>query len=301
MDHRTQRRRRRIVRLTVWAVVLVTLGIGGCGSGNALLYWPNALVYNEPSREGFSHEEVFFPSSDGTKLCGWFIPAQPGPARGTVFYCHGNAQNLTAHYGFVSWLPRRGYNLFLFDYRGYGKSEGTPTREGTVLDTAAALTYLRSRPDVEPDRVVGFGQSLGGACLLAALGENDPRQVRGIAVESTFYSYQEVAQAKLAESWLLWVLQWPLSRWLVTDDHSPSKSLDGIAPVPLLVMHGTDDEIVAFSQGKRLYEQAGQPKRFIEVPGGRHVEAIGGSRFGDTYEKELLEFFEGCLAGPAVP
>jgi fermentation-respiration switch protein FrsA (DUF1100 family) len=276
----------------------VTLGFGGCGAGNALLYWPNALVYSDPSREGLHHDEVVFPSGDGTKLSGWFLPAQPGPARGTIFYCHGNAQNLTAHYGFVSWLPQHGYNLFLFDYRGYGKSEGRPTREGTLLDTAAALDYLRQREDVDADRIVGFGQSLGGACLLAAVGENDPRRLRGIAVESTFYSYQEVAQAKLAESWLLWLVQWPLSRWLVTEDHSPSKSLAAISPVPLLVIHGTDDEIVAFSQGKRLYERAGEPKRFIEVTGGRHVEAIGGHRFGDRYEKELLEFFEECLAQP---
>ncbi|MBN2582531.1 MAG: alpha/beta hydrolase [Planctomycetes bacterium] len=284
------------MKLMIWAVVLVGLGVGGCGSGNALLYWPNGLIYNDPSREGLRHEEVFFPSTDGTKLCGWFIPAQPGPAKGTVFYCHGNAQNLTAHYGFVSWLPRENYNLFLFDYRGFGKSEGKPTREGTVLDTAAALAYLRSRTDVDTNRVLGFGQSLGGACLLAALGEDDPRHVRGIAVESTFYSYQEVAQAKLAENWLLWALQWPLSRWLVTEDHSPSLTLDRIPPVPLLVIHGTEDEIVAFSQGKRLYEKAGEPKQFIEIPGGRHVEAVGGYRFGDKYELELLKFFEECLS-----
>ena len=291
--------RSRVIRLAVWTVVLLVVGIAGGGAGNRLFYWPNDNVYNNPAREGLQYEELFFPSGDGTQLVGWFIPAQPGPAAGTVFYCHGNAQNLTAHYGFVSWLPREGYNLFLFDYRGFGKSEGEPTREGTFADTLAALEYLRNRPDVDADRIVAFGQSLGGACLLAALGETDPGQVRGIAVESTFYSYQGVLQAKTAENPLLWFIQWPLSRWLVTDDHSPSHSLDRIPPVPLLVIHGDADKLVPYKQGKLLYEKAGRPKRFISIPGGTHTEAVGGSRFGTTYHKELLNFFDDCLRDSA--
>lgn len=284
------------VRMLVAAVLLVIVTIAGCGSGNRLFYFPNDLVYNDPSGDGLRYEaDVAFASADGTMLHGWFIPAQPGPARATVIYFHGNAQNLTAHYAFVSWLPREGYNVFLFDYRGFGRSEGAATREGTFLDSVAALRYVHGREDVDADRLLGFGQSLGGALMLAALGETDPHQVRGIAVESTFHSYQGVAQEHLARQWWAWLVQWPLSRWLVTDHHSPSHSLENLAGVPLLIIHGDADEIVPYNQGKRLHERAPQPKQFIHVPGGTHCEGTGGYRFGTTYRKQLLEFFEACL------
>ncbi len=290
----------RRVRLWVELALLTVIGFGGCGSGNRLFYWPNRLVYSDPAREGTEVEDVTFEAPDGTSLHAWFVPARPGEARGTVVYFHGNAQNLTAHYAFVSWLPAEGYNLFLFDYRGFGRSEGHPTREGTFRDSVAALAAVRSRPDVDPDRLVGFGQSLGGALLLAALGETDPSQVRGVAIESSFASYRNVAQAKLAESPLTWLFQWPLSRWLVTGEHSPADSLDRLEGVPLLILHGDADEIVPFSQGQELFRLAPEPKRFIRVPGGRHVEATGGSRFGATYRNELRDFFDRCLSRSAA-
>ena len=290
------RRGRGKVRMLVATVLLVVLAIGGCGSANRMFYWPNRQQYNDPAREGVTYENVTFAAEDGTRLHGWFIPAQPGPPRATVIYFHGNAQNLTAHYEFVAWLPREGYNAFIFDYRGYGQSEGQVTREGTFLDSVAALEYIRGRDDVDAGRLLAFGQSLGGACLLAALGETDPRQVRCVALESTFYSYQGVARAHLAASWLTWLLQ-PLSWWLVTDDHSPSRSLDRMAGVPMLVMHGDADDIVPFSQGRKLFNRAPEPKRFIHVPGGTHCEGTGGYASADRtrYRRQLLDFFDECL------
>jgi hypothetical protein len=292
--------RRTRIRIAVWLTVPGLGVILGCGAGNRLFYWPNNLVYNQPGKFGVKIEEVTFTSEDGTRLSGWFIPAQAAagkliPARGTVIYFHGNAENLTAHYDFVAWLPAEGYNLFLFDYRGFGRSEGTCTREGTFLDSVAALKYVRSRADVDPKTLVAFGQSLGGACALSALGETDPQQVRGLAVESTFYSYQGLGQDKLAANPVGWLVSWPLSRWLVTDEHSPSHSLARISPLPLLVIHGDADQIVPYSQGQALFEHAGEPKQFIHVPGGQHVEAIGGYRFGDKYRTMLLKFFDDCI------
>jgi len=282
--------------MLVAAGLLVVLAIAGCGSANRMFYWPNRQQYNDPAREGVAYENVTFAAADGTRLHGWFIPAQPGPPRATIIYFHGNAQNLTAHYEFVSWLPREGYNVFLFDYRGFGRSEGEVTREGTFLDSVAALEYVRSRSDVDAGRLLAFGQSLGGACLLAALGETDPHQVRGLALESTFHSYQGVARAHLAANWYTWPLQ-PLAWWLVTDEHCPSRSLQRLAGVPMLVMHGDADEIVPFSQGRTLYDRAPGPKRFVHVPGGTHCEGTGGyaSADRDRYRRQLLDFFDECL------
>jgi fermentation-respiration switch protein FrsA (DUF1100 family) len=84
-----------------------------------------------------------------------------GPAKGTVVHLHGNAQNMSAHFSFTSWLPQAGFNLLIFDYRGYGKSGGTPSRAGLVLDSIAAIRYVQNRPNIAPNRVILLGQSLG--------------------------------------------------------------------------------------------------------------------------------------------
>jgi fermentation-respiration switch protein FrsA (DUF1100 family) len=289
------------IRMLVATLLLMAILVGGCGSGNRLFYWPNDLVYNNPVADGRTVEDVVFDSADGTKLHGWYLPAQggAGPVKGTVIYFHGNAQNLTAHYEFVSWLPAHGYNLFLFDYRGFGQSQGTPSREGTFQDSVAAIEYLAARPDQRGVPRVVFGQSLGGALSLAALGESGPHGVCGLAVESTFYSYQGVAQWHAANIWWTWLVQWPLSHWLVTDDHSPSHSLANLQGLPLLVIHGDADKVVPYSQGETLFQHAPEPKRFIRVPGGSHCGGTSGFDLQevDRYRKELLKFFDECVAG----
>jgi hypothetical protein len=287
------------VRLIVYPAIGLILVIAARHQGNRLFYWPNNVTYSDPVSRHVPVEDVWFAASDGTRLHGWFIPAS-SPASGTVLYYHGNARNLTDHYEYVSWLPKAGYNLFLFDYRGFGQSAGHPDREGLALDSIAALRYIQTRPDVDKKSLVVLGQSLGGACALAALGETDPRQVRAVAVESTFYSYREVAREHLKAHWTTRLFSWPLATWGVTDEHSPSLTLDRIAPTPLLVIHGDADPLVPFSQGQRLYDQAGQPKTFIRIPGGRHCGALMGYLHGYTYRKILLDFFAQSIAAPPV-
>lgn len=287
------------VRMIVAGGLLVAIGIAGCGAANRLFYFPNDQLYSDPARQGVGVEDVWFNSADGTRLHGWYIASRTTPVRATVIHFHGNAQNLTAHYEAVSWLPDEGYNTLLFDYRGFGRSEGTPTREGTFQDSVAALEYIAGRADQQGVPLVAFGQSLGGALCLAALGERGLHGVRGIAVESTFYSYQQLAQAHLSRMWWTWAAQWPLSRWLVTDAHSPSHSLDKLAGTPLLVIHGDEDDIVMFSEGRKLFARAGEPKEFVHVPGGTHTAAISGldPDARQRYRAKLLEFYARCLEG----
>ena len=281
------------LRLFVYPALGLLLAVLGRSQGNRLFYWPDQGSYSDPAAQGRHVEDVWFTAADGTRLHGWFLPAV-GPARGSVLYYHGNSQNLTAHYWYVSWLPEAGYNLFLFDYRGFGQSAGHPDRDGLALDSIAALQYIQTRPDVDKKSLVIFAQSLGGACALAALGETEGRLTRAIAVDSTFYSYRGVAEDVLKKHWASWLFSWPLATWGVTDDHSPSLTLSRLAPTPLLVIHGDADQIVPFSQGQRLFEQAGQPKQFILVPGGHHCDAVD----SPAYRKLLLDFFAQSIAAP---
>src|ERR1041384_5905226 len=118
----------------------------GCAQG--AFYHPDRGLHDPPARLGLKYEQVTFASQDGTRLVGWFIPARgyadPKRAKGTVVHFHGNAQNLSAHWQFVDWLPQRGFNLFVFDYRGYGASQGSPEPKGVFEDSLAALDYARA-------------------------------------------------------------------------------------------------------------------------------------------------------------
>lgn len=278
------------------ALLLVVVCCQGCLG--RFFYYPDRNVYHTPAKVGLRYEEVSFPSLDGTSLSGWFIPA-PGTARGTVIHFHGNAQNMTAHFSFVHWLPRAGYNLFVFDYRGYGKSAGAPDRAGLFEDSQAALRYVAGRSDVDPERLVVLGQSLGGSNAIAALGVPGAPRVQAVAIESAFASYRSIVREKMAQISVLSLLRWPLSYLLIGDSYSAIDTVAAISPVPLLLIYETEDNIVPISEGEKLYRKAREPKEFWKVPGGMHAGAFAQS--DSPYRKELVEFYDKALRGKAGP
>ena len=277
-------------RTVMILVLLSPLACPGCVG--RMFYYPDHREYDTPANHGLKYEEVSFASKDGTRLSGWFIPAI-GPARGTVIHFHGNAQNMTAHFGFVDWLPAAGFNLFVFDYRGYGKSAGSPSRRGLYEDSLAVLDYLRSRPGIDHDRLLVLGQSLGGAQAITAVGSN-PQGVRAVVVESTFASYQSIVRDKIGAIPVLSLLKTPLSRLMISDELSPAAYVARIAPVPLLVIHGTADQVVPYSQGSRLFALAREPKQFWTLEGGDHTEAFADP--DSEYRSRLVTFFNQALA-----
>src|SRR5262245_38553000 len=132
--------RHRATRAAQCAALLLLL----TGCVESYFYYPDRVAYSTPASAGLSYEEVTFNSRDGTQLSGWFIPAAGRNARaakGTVVHFHGNAQNISSHWEFLDWLPARAYNVFIFDYRGYGKSQGKPEQKGVFEDSVSALQY----------------------------------------------------------------------------------------------------------------------------------------------------------------
>ena len=282
-----------MLKFVLVAVILMVLTVSDMGGVARLFYYPDRISYGTPDQSGLPYEEVSFASKDGTRLSGWFIPAVGAP-RGTVIHFHGNAQNMSSHFNFVSWLPAEGFNLFVFDYRGYGRSAGKPDRRGVYEDSVAALNCIAARKDLDPGRLLVFGQSLGGANAITAVGANRFAGIRAVAVESAFSSYRGIVREKIGQIPVLSLLKWPLSYLLIGDDYSPENVVARISPVPLLLVYGTKDPIIPLDQGKRLYDKARQPKEFWSITGG-HTEAFVDA--GSPYRKRLVKFFIDALPG----
>jgi fermentation-respiration switch protein FrsA (DUF1100 family) len=238
---------------------------------------------------------------DGVRLHAWFLPAK-GKAAGTILFLHGNAENISTHLASVHWLPARGFNVLLLDYRGYGRSEGTPTLPGVMADIESALGVLAARPDVDPQRIVVFGQSLGGSLAIYHVAHSAHRpRIRALVVESAFTGYRDIVSEKLASFWLTWPFQW-LPSLTVDDEYSPAPVIAKIHPIPLLLIHGDRDVIVPSHHGERLYALAGEPKEFWLVPGAAHIETLRRPEYRDRFVDYLGRVLDGNVtAGRATP
>jgi len=264
------------------------LALGGCTN---VFFQPSRDLYYRGDLPGMEMREVRFKSADGTQLTGAFFPAKGAP-KGTVIQFHGNAQNMTAHFLYAYWLVKAGYNLFVFDYRGYGASEGKVSLPGAVEDGEAALRALRTIPEVDPDRIVVLGQSLGAALAVASLAQARVPGVRAVILESPFASYRAMARSVLSRFWLTWPFQWPISG-LVSARYEPYRFAAKLPAVPVLVIHGDADPVVPYSQGKALFDAIAPPKDFWTISGGGHLEAF--TRFGKEYCPKLLQFLDKAL------
>ena len=273
------------------AAPLLALLLTGCAS--KAFYYPDHHVYATPANDGLAYEEVSFSSADGTTLNGWFIPSAT-KAKGTVIHFHGNAQNISSHYSFVSWLPKEGFNVFTFDYRGYGKSGGSVSRSGIREDAEATLNYVRSRRDVDPARILVLGQSLGCAISLAALTDAGTNGIRAVVLDSPFYSYRSIVRDKMKLIPVVGLLRWPLSFLVISNSGSPASTVDDLSPIPLLILHGTSDQVIPYSHGARLFAKAEEPKQMLSIPRGRHADAL--TLNDPQYRQQVVLFFNNALS-----
>ena len=206
-----------------------------------------------------------------------FIYTQNKSPQGTIIQFHGNAQNLSSHYRSLLWVLRHGYNLFAFDYQGYGKSQGTPGRERTVQDGVSAIQWVKSLDKkIRGNKIFIHGQSLGGAIALASVSSlKTASNVDGMIIESSFHSYQEIARNRLASTFILWPFQW-LVYLLISGDYSGDEIIDGLPPMPVLVVHGDKDMVVPIDFGIEIYKKLKEPKYFLRVKDGYHMNNFSG-------------------------
>ncbi len=269
-----------------------------CQGCQGMFYYPTRKVFFTPNMFGIRHENVYFKNSQGHKLHGWHLPSRSLPARGTVLFFHGNAHNISHYLLSVIEFPLAGYHLFTFDYQGYGLSEGKPDPAGTLADADAALYYLVNRRETEPGPIVVFGQSLGGTVALNWTAIRKPEPVAAVISESAFASYRQLIRDKMNNIGILRWFREPLSRWFIDDGFDPQPVMHLIAPVPVLIVHGTQDPVVPYVHGKQLFQAAVEPKEFWSITNGGHISMLGRNR--DRYWERLLNYLERILA-PEYP
>lgn len=246
-------------------------------------YYPDDKIYGP---DPWSAESVEFTAKDGTRLHGWFIPSATGPAENaiaTVIHAHGNAGNMSAHWPLVSWLPERNFNVFMFDYRGFDKSKGRPSQAGLLDDTQSAINVVRHRSDVNPQRLVLFGQSIGGANMVSALGNGDREGIRAVILDSTFASYSSIANQMI-----------PGSGFFMDDSYNAERFIAEVSPIPVLIIHGKADRVIPWEQGERLYDLTREPKQKIILPDGEHIDAFS-ERHGGVYRDQMVNFILNAL------
>ena len=281
-----------------WLIVL--LWISGCIDSS--FYYPDEQVYHTPGDFSLEEKAVTFESGDGTRLRGWLIPAV-GTSYGTVIYFYGNFANRTYYLEHIHWLPRMGFNVFTFDYRGYGASEGSVDRSGMYQDSVAAIKYVQSIPDIDSRNLFIYAQSLGGVFAIAALAKNDFSGIRAVAVESTFSSFRAEARYMMKRKTPDIIVRIPCLSWPIrpvtylglSNAFSPVDLVDRISPVPLLIIHCTSDKAVPYRHAEQLYERANDPKHFWPVDGCEHVTLFTNWKHSDAYRQKLAAFFKSHL------
>ena len=242
------------------------------------LFFPTKEIMYTPAQLGLDYEEVYFLTEDGRQLHGWYLPRK---TELTWLWFHGNGGNISHRVDEVALFHHRlGVNQFIFDYQGYGKSQGSPTEQGTYRDARAALEYLRARPDVDSDRIVFFGRSLGSAIAVELASSQPPL---AMVLVSPFASVSDMARLTMP-SFL--PLGW-LVHWLARNRYDSLTSI-GRVQRPLVILHGEQDETVPVSQGRKLFEAANSPKQFRLLAGAGHNDTY--STGGAAYWDALTEF-----------
>lgn len=278
-------------RFVLLLAALFTLGASGLGC-SGLLYHPTHEKHYDPAVFGLKPEETLLEGRHA-----WLFRSSRRPAKALVVFFHGNAENLTSHFASLSFLPREGFDYVIFDYRGYGLTEGKPSPESTLQD---GLTVLKWSLNQKVPLVL-FGQSLGGAVLMRSLQEIDPTLspeeralIKLVALDSTFRSYKQAGRSALQGSWLTWPFQW-LPFLLLSDGSAPS--LPWPEHYRWLVLHGSEDRTIQPRLGAELYDSLPAPKQWLLVPGAGHIQSLRMQMPGGRYpyrEKFVAILDEAC-------
>lgn len=203
----------------------------------------------------YTIESVIFESANGNKINGWFLKSKTQPANTTVLHFHGNAGNLISQVDLIKPLIPFGFQIFMFDYSGFGFSEGKASRNNVLIDANSALDYIKTRKDIQDTKLVIYGQSLGGH-LSAVVASRRQNEIDALVIEGAFSSHKDIAEQSAGF----------LGKTLVSEKYSAVESIKSFKK-PLLVIHSTEDQVIPFEMGQKIYNNANTAKQFLEIKG----------------------------------
>lgn len=264
---------------SVFVSLSFLLSVTGCSNLSSLFFYPQQQYVRTPHDINLAYEEVKTVTVDGTEINSWFLPAvengQENSETPVVLFLHGNAENISTHIGSVYWLPEKGVNVLLMDYRGYGHSEGEPYLPAIFQDVESTLIWLRKR---FPERKIFIlGQSIGSAIAATSMAQlKDKYQLSGLILDSSFTSYRSIAQKVTASHFITW-LAWPFT-WLLPTQWDPIEHIADISPSPILMFHSKEDLVLPFEEGRKLFEAAKSPKQWYTSEGG-HIQTFNHKKY----------------------
>ena len=290
-----QWRQQHLAHLTVGLAISCLICLSGCF--DRAFYITSIQVRFGPTPTDYQYDEVFFESEPGVRLRGLFAhPNQQllqatsgGKPRGTIVHAHGNAGNSENHLAVTAFLVRSGYQVLVFDYRGYGRSTGAISRKGSLRDTLAAIDYVESRDDVDESKIFLFGQSLGAAVGIVAAAQKP--DLKGLILESSFTTYREVAYQALTLVRPLVPLA-PFAALLINHGLDPIDYIGQISS-PILFIHGENDALIPLSMTQRLYDKANEPKELKTFRPMVHIR--GDINLGSEYTFAILSFLDNLV------
>ncbi len=204
------------------------------------------------------HEDIYITTNDGLTLHGWKLLSDV-PANGSILFFHGNGDNVSTQLPNTFWLPEAGYDVYIFDYREYGRSQGKAELDKIINDME--IMIARAVDELPADeKLIIVGHSLGASMAIYSLAHSSYRdRIKALVTVEAFSDYHDVTQDVLSRSWLFWLFQWPLS-YTVDNTYRPLDSVGLISPVPLLILHSESDEMIDMYHAQRLYDAAKEPK-----------------------------------------
>lgn len=245
------------------------------------IYFPTSEIQTTPKEYGLEYLDIKFKTQDNIELHGWYIPASENKA--TILFCHGNAGNISHRIEIIKLFNNIGLNVFIFDYRGYGKSQGRPSEKGLYKDAKAAYKYLTKELNTNKDKIIIYGNSIGGN---VAIDLASKVEAGALISNSAFTSAVDMGKR------IYFFLPVKLLQWLISIEYDAKRKIENIN-IPKLIIHSKDDEIIPYEQGKTLYKTAPEPKDFFKMRGG-HNEAFWLQK--DEYSNRIENFVKKYIA-----
>ena len=224
------------------------------------LFVPTKAYPVTPDAVNLLYEDIFIEASDGIELHGWKLLAE-GRRRGTILFFHGNGDNVSTQLPHTFWIAKAGYDVYIFDYREYGQSQGEADLDATIGDMEVMIAYVAAQL-LTSEKLNIIGHSLGGSMAVYAVAHSAHRDKIGSLVTiEAFSDYHDVTQDVLARSWLFWAFQWPLS-FTIDNSYRPLDAIGLVSPIPVMIMHSKSDEMIDISHAEKLFDAAKEPKTF---------------------------------------